>query len=159
MKMDLIDQLITEWHKERPDIDTSGMAIVGRIIRLGQLMSASAAESLKTHGLAYTDFDILATLRRKGRNNTLTPTELSKAVLLTSGAMTTALDRLERASLIQRKRSETDRRSHSITLTGKGCELAEAAAEDRFRDAAKWNAKLPAEFQSQLAKLLKLFNE
>ncbi len=158
MKNDLIDQLVAEWADERSDFDTSGMAIVGRIIRLGHLMSLSASETLKQHGLSYTEFDILATLRRGGSPYRLTPTQLSKTTLLTSGAMTAALNRLESMKLIRRKHSDTDLRSRSVTLTSKGVRLVEAAAADRFQEALTWTSNVAKEKQITLAKLLKALN-
>ncbi|MBV1907762.1 MAG: MarR family transcriptional regulator [Kangiellaceae bacterium] len=155
MKGDLIDQLISEWVEERVDLDTSGMAIVGRIIRLGHLMSSSASEVLKPHGLSYTEFDILATLRRKGSPYRLTPTQLSKTTLLTSGAMTAALNRLEKKELISRQHSDTDLRSRSVTLDKKGILLIEVAAVDRFEEASSWTTAISKETQFKFAKLLK----
>ncbi len=156
MKNDLIDQLIAEWADERTDFDTSGMAIVGRIIRLGNLMSLSASKTLKPHGLSYTEFDILATLRRRGLPYQLTPTHLSKTTLLTSGAMTAALNRLENMELIRRKHSDTDLRSRSVILTNKGVMLVEVAAVDRFQEALTWTSNIPKEKQIKLANLLKI---
>ncbi|MEM8770226.1 MAG: MarR family transcriptional regulator [Pseudomonadota bacterium] len=155
MDDDLIDALIAEWGATRPDFDTSGMEVVGRIIMLGHLMSISASDVLKIHNISYTDFDILATLCRQGPPYALTPSVLSRAVLLTSGAMTTALDRLERAGLITRRPSEEDRRSSVVSLTPRGRSTAEKAAVDRFGDAASWVADMPAEKRQRLAELLK----
>nr|XP_061801943.1 HTH-type transcriptional regulator PecS-like [Nerophis lumbriciformis] len=111
------------------------MGIVGRIMRLGRRFTEDANEAIKPQCLRYTDFDIIATLRRSGRPYRLTPVELCEAVVLTSGAMTAALERVERVKLIARQPSKTDRRVKAAVLTAKGVRVAEAAARLRFRAA------------------------
>ncbi|MEM7763362.1 MAG: MarR family transcriptional regulator [Pseudomonadota bacterium] len=154
----LMDTLVAEWARECPDLDASAMAVVGRIMRLGQRFEREAAAALKPLGLAYTDFDILATLRRSGAPYTLTPGQLGDAVLLTSGAMTAALERLEKAGLISRHTSATDRRSKAARLTKTGQRLAKKAAAARFDIAAQSVASLPARSRQQLIALLDKLN-
>ncbi|MEL7296624.1 MAG: MarR family transcriptional regulator [Pseudomonadota bacterium] len=150
----LMDTLVTEWAQECPDLDASAMAVVGRIMRLGQRFENEATRALKPLGIAYTDFDILATLRRSGSPYTLTPGQLADAVLLTSGAMTAALERLEKAGLISRHTSTTDRRSKAARLTNAGKKLAKNAAAARFDIATQAVASLPARSHHQLIALL-----
>jgi MarR family len=99
---DRIDHLLAEWHAERPELDAAAMAVVGRLLSIGRQLEARANAVLKPLGLHYTDLDVLATLRRGGRPYRRTPTELRNFVLITSGAMTACLDRLERNALIAR---------------------------------------------------------
>ncbi len=134
-KKDLVDQLIEDWQREAPTLDTSGMAIVGRVVQLGRLLEQRVQAKLKPYGLIYTDFDLLATLRRTGGEYCLTPTELRQSVLLTSGAMTAALDRLEGMGLIERVRNKSDRRSMSARLTPAGLALLDKVVQIRFDDA------------------------
>lgn len=136
MSEDLIDRLIKDWARERPDLDADAMAIVGRVIRAGRILEERAGKALKPFGLSYTDFDVIATLRRSGPPFQLAPKALSAAVLLTSGAMTAALGRLERARLIERARDEDDARIIWVKLTSRGARLADRAVEARFAEAA-----------------------
>ena len=85
---DLLDVLVEEWAVQKPDLDAKPMLVVGRIVRLANLMQSEVTRELRPFGLSYTDFDILATLRRKGKPYELTPSELADSVILTSGAMT-----------------------------------------------------------------------
>ena len=142
MTKDLVDRLIEDWRREAPSLDTSGIAIVGRIVQLGRLFENRINAKLKPFGLIYTDFDLLATLRRSGGDYCLTPTELRKSVLLTSGAMTAALDRLENMGLIERVRSKSDRRSMSAKLTPAGAALLEKLLVMRFDDAKEATSPL-----------------
>ncbi len=155
MEKDLIDALIGEWHQASPELNTDAMAVIGRLIHIGDHLKDSASQALKPHGLAYTDFDILATLRRSPSPHKLTPTELSNTVLLTSGAMTAALRRLEDKSLISRPSSTTDARIKAVQLTEAGSALAALAAKTRFEEASARANSLNTNEQDQLATLLR----
>lgn len=154
-KPDLLDELVDDWKVERPDIDARPMLVVGRILRLGQRMEMGVSRDLKPFGLHYTDFDILASLRRKGAPFQLTPTELSAAVLITSGAMTAALRRLEESKLVTRKADAHDRRVRHVALSAKGKKLIDKAIEVRFQQACDSLEGLSRTEQKQLAGLLK----
>ncbi len=155
MESDLVDQLIADWAREIPGLDTEAMRVVGRVLRLGRRFEARINEILKPHGLRYTDFDVLATLRRSGDPYCLAPKELLKSVVITSGGMTAALDRLTDAGLIERVMNSDDRRSMSARLTDKGKTLVEDLIVVRFRDAsASIDTLTPAE-QAKLGDLLR----
>ena len=152
---DLLDALVNDWERERPDLDASAMHVVGRVIRLAEIMRASAHQALKRFDLHYTDFDVLATLRRAGHPFTLTPTELSQSVLLTSGAMTAALGRLERKGLIERRPEERDGRIRTVILSGAGKDLIEDAVAHRFADAQRNLTGLKPSQKRELTELLR----
>jgi cytochrome b561 len=82
-------------------------------------------------------------------------TELADAVMLTSGAMTNRIDRLEESGLISRVADEKDRRRVFVQLTADGLELIEDAAEIRFQSATDALACLDQQQTSQLSKLLR----
>lgn len=160
LKDDLVDQLLSDWKRERPDLNAKPLAIVGRILHLGTLLEARATDCLRETGISYTEFDVLATLRRAGLPYCMTPTKLRKSVLLTSGAMTACLDRLERRELIVRHADPNDRRSLGVSLTKPGIKLINDIVALRFGEAKTAIAGLNAEEQSLLSRLLrKLTNE
>lgn len=130
--LDLVDNMIADWRRERPRAAPEAMLVVGRIIRLGRLYEGDVSRMLRTHGLSYSDFDVLATLRRSGEPYELTPTQLRKNVLLTSGAMTACLRRLESAGLVSRAAGQPDRRRLSAKLTPTGYDLVERLIDRRF---------------------------
>ncbi|MEM9171219.1 MAG: MarR family transcriptional regulator [Pseudomonadota bacterium] len=156
---DLTERLISQWASESPDLDVAAMAIVGRVMRLGRRFEYDAAAVLKPLGLVYTDFDILATLRRSGPPYELTPGELGEAVLLSSGAMTAALDRLSNAALIERPVNDYDRRIKSARLTAAGKRLSKRAAKARFAVAASAVDGLSRHERATLATLLKALGQ
>lgn len=152
---DRIDRLLAEWQAERPELDTAAMAVVGRLLSLGRQLEARANAALKPLGLHYTDLDVLATLRRSGRPYRLTPTQLRDSVLITSGAMTACLDRLEGNALIARVASPSDRRSSTAELTPAGRKLIDKAIVIRFEEAAQALEALSENERARLALLLK----
>ena len=152
---DVVDQLLRDWRRERPDLDASAMAVVGRILHLAGRLEARAEEVLKPTGLSYTDLDVLATLRRSGPPCRLKPTLLRRSVLLTSGAMTACLDRLEARGLLTRERDPDDRRALTAMLTDRGRELVDAAIGVRFAEAAGAVTSLNGQERDHLAALLR----
>ena len=114
---DRIDQIREQWRRERPGLDSSGFALVGRLLVLGKLLERRVSHALAPLDLALWAFDVLATLRRQGPPYRLTPTELSRETLLTPGAMTNRVDRLESAGLVRREAEPTDRRGVRVFLT------------------------------------------
>lgn len=152
---DLIDRLIADWKEERPELDADAMAVVGRLILLGNLLEKRASSALKPFGMHYTDLDVMATLRRSGAPYRLTPTKLLNSVLLTSGAMTTLLNRLEKAGYITREPDPKDGRVKAVKLTSQGITLIDEAIQIRFQEAKESIASLSGPESKQFEKLLK----
>ncbi|WP_296615858.1 MarR family transcriptional regulator [Sphingomonas sp.] len=152
---DIVDQLLRDWAHERPDLDVSAMAVVGRLLHLGGLLQAQAGERLRAFGIGYTELDVLATLRRSGAPYRLSPTALRKSVLLTSGAMTACLNRLEQRGLISRVSDEADRRSLVAMLTDQGVRLIDEAIASHFGGAERTVGGLDRTERAELARLLR----
>jgi DNA-binding MarR family transcriptional regulator len=126
---DVVDVIVEDWARERPGLDTTGKQVTGRIIRLSALIQQAFGESSKTVGLDNADFGILAALRRAGADRPITPTELARRRMMTSGGMTAALDRLERRGLVERMPNPDDRRGSLVRLTDEGRQAIEAAVD------------------------------
>jgi DNA-binding MarR family transcriptional regulator len=155
MKPDAIEEKLSQWARERPDLDPAGMKVVSRILLLSQHLKRNAARSLGKRGLNLWAYDVLATLRRQGEPYHLSPTELSRAVMLSPAAMTNRLDRLEDNGLIERHPDPDDRRALLIALTPAGREMADIAVTSRFEEAAKTVDCLTETEREQLTALLK----
>lgn len=119
---DHVDRLRGQWARELPDIDTEPMAIFGRAKRLSNLLAPSIEETFAGFGLDRGEFDVIATLRRSGPPYQLTPTEMYTTLMLSSGGLTHRLDRLEKAGLIERRKSKLDGRSVVVCLMPAGIE-------------------------------------
>lgn len=122
---DHIDAMIASWHEADPGLDASPLQVAGRVLRLAAVLRQRIDDALHPLGLSYGDFDVLNTLRREG--GTLSPTRLAAAALITSGAMTTRLNRLEERGFVRRTPDTSDRRSMPISLTPRGRRLARRA--------------------------------
>src|SRR5687767_1639902 len=100
---DAVDRILAQWDGERPDLDCSPMGIIGRISQLQREVYLAQRATFARHGLDVPSFDVLAALRRAGPPYELTPTALMRSALVTSGAITQRLDRLEEKGLITRE--------------------------------------------------------
>jgi DNA-binding MarR family transcriptional regulator len=135
MSQDSVDELLAAWKATRPELDPSPLGVIGRVLILAEYLQKSVEAALAEHHLTLGQFDILATLRRHAPRGGLTPGQLLQSVILSSGAMTSRLDKLERAELIHRRSDPTDRRGVIVELTGKGKRLIDQATRTRFAEA------------------------
>jgi DNA-binding MarR family transcriptional regulator len=143
---DAIDAVIEQWRRERPDADIWPMGILGRIVRLSRVLEREYRKFFAEHGLESWEFDVLTTLRRSGEPYELTASELLKASLVTSGAITNRIDRMEAKGLVERVRDQDDRRSVRIRLTPHGREVVDSLLELHFANAVRMLQPLdPAE--------------
>lgn len=152
---DHVDFIIEQWADEKPDMNTDAMALIGRIYRLYNYLASEVEACHKKQGLNYGEFDVLATLLRSGEPWTLTPTELFQSAMLSSGAMTNRLNRLEKAGLISRKPSDTDKRSMLVVLTFAGRAIAHRAVEAHMANLNRLTESLPEQDQQALGGLMK----
>ncbi len=127
--MDHVDGIIEEWERERPDLDVSPIGIVGRLHRLAAALTDELVEVYRQHGLGEGEFDVLAALRRAGEPFERAPGDLANHTMVTTGAMTKRVDRLEAAGLVSRRPSAVDGRGRVVALTEKGRETIDRAFE------------------------------
>ncbi|SFM59550.1 MarR family winged helix-turn-helix transcriptional regulator [Methylobacterium pseudosasicola] len=124
---DRASRAVVQWCRERPDLDPFPMEVLGRLTELAQVILRDRLNpAFAGFGLQQGEFDVLATLRRSGAPYALTPTALCDATMISSGGMTARIDRLEKASLIERQKHPTDRRGTLVALTDSGKELIDA---------------------------------
>ena len=124
---DAVDDILSQWQRERPDLDPSPMGIFGRIARLAVLQREASEERLAAFGINAAEFDVLATLLRSGSPYSLTPGRLAKSAMVTTGGMTGRINRLEAKGLVERDGNEADRRSIRVRLTEEGKRTTDAA--------------------------------
>lgn len=153
--MDKVDKILAQWERERPDLDCSPMAVIGRIGRLAHHLAREVSNELGQFGLTSWSFDVLATLLRAGQPYQLSPNELLQSLMITSGAMTNRIDQMERAGLVARAHNPDDRRSVLITLTPSGLELIEQAVAAHVANEHRILASLSGTDKAQLAGLLR----
>ncbi|MFF2086480.1 MarR family winged helix-turn-helix transcriptional regulator [Nocardia sp. NPDC058176] len=152
---DAVDLITEHWTNERPDVDVSPMAVVGRITRLSRVLEQDLKRFFAGHGLEFWEFDVLATLRRSGGTTGLTAGALNRAAMVTSGAITNRIDRLEAKKLVRRCPSPDDRRSVLVQLTDEGRELVDRLLPLHMANEQRLLATLDTAERTQLADLLR----
>ena len=152
--MDHAALVVQQWRAERPDLDTSPVLVIGRIHRIAAALTPELVAVYARHGLGEGDFDVLATLRRQGAPYSLTPGELGERTMVTSGAVSKRVDRLEARGLVRRRPSPSDGRSRTVALTPAGRRLIDAAMEDHVANEARLLAGLDSADRSALGDLL-----
>ncbi len=125
MENDKIDYIFEQWRQESPQLDISPLGIVGRVLRIARLLEKHRETVLAEYGLSVWSFDVVTTLRRQGKPYQLKPTDLYSLLMLSSGATTNRIDRLEQDGIVMRLRDPDDRRSVIVQLTPKGIQLAD----------------------------------
>ena len=152
---DGVDDRRQQWARELPDVDTRGMAILGRARRLTLLVRPQIDAILASHGLDAGEADVLFTLLRAGPPYRLRPTELFKSMMVSSGGMTHRLNKLSQEGLINRRPAEEDGRSLLGELREEGRRKAEAAFRDDMALETRLLAGLSDAEQEQLSALLR----
>jgi MarR family 2-MHQ and catechol resistance regulon transcriptional repressor len=122
------------------------------LMRSHRALSLLAAASIAKAGLGLTDFAALEALLHKGP---LTISEIQDKVLLASGSMTAAVDRLENLGLVVRKASPSDRRARVVELTPQGKRLAASCFEKHAKDLEALMSVLSEKEREQLYGLVK----
>jgi MarR family 2-MHQ and catechol resistance regulon transcriptional repressor len=111
-----------------------------------------ALQSLSSLDIGLSDFAVLNTLLHRGP---LTVNVIGASVLLTSGSITTAVDRLARQGLVKRRKHPRDRRAAVVHLTSKGEELIRPSSLAHQQTMADLISVLSTSEQTELRRLLK----
>lgn len=154
--LDGIEARRAQWQRELPDVDTVGMAVLGRARQVTLRVRPAIEAVFARHGVDTGEFDVLATLLRSGHPYIMRPTELFRSLMVSSGGLTSRLARLEKAGLIERRPSVNDARSLLVQLTRKGKQLATAAFRE---DMALERLLLAAMSEDELAVLASLLGK
>jgi len=151
---DQVDRIVGQWHAERPDLDPSPMAVIGRLSRAFVDVDTRLAATFTRHGLDSSSFDVLATLLRSGHPHQLAPADLARDALCSTSVVAQRLSKLEHRGLIARGPHPHAGRGTLVTLTSAGRDLIEEALPDHLlTEHLIVDGLSPAE-QTQLASLL-----
>jgi DNA-binding MarR family transcriptional regulator len=152
---DQIDRIVALWRSVRPDLDPSSTEVIGRIARMEYFVTRRVLQDLARHSINVGEFDVLAALRRKGEPYQLSPNQMQDMVLISSGALTNRINRLESAGLVKRSPDQDDRRGVNVTLTEKGLNVINDAVTHHLAAEAELLLPLDAAERQTLAALLK----
>jgi MarR family 2-MHQ and catechol resistance regulon transcriptional repressor len=122
------------------------------LFRAARAVERNALKSVTCLGLGLSDFAVLELLLHKGAQPV---NRIGRKVLLTSGSITTAVDRLEARGLVHRAVAEKDLRSRIVELTPEGRDLIEKAFAKHAADLEETMAEITPGERVELVKLLK----
>ena len=126
---DLVDRhsqtAFERWSFLDPDVEGA----VSRIMKLQRYLDRSLGETLSKNGLSHGEYKTLIQLAMADPPHRLSPGELSQHQMLSSGAMTNRLDRLEKSGFVRRLPDPNDRRGVLVELTDAGAEVLETAIQ------------------------------
>jgi len=131
------------------------MAVVGRISRIARRIDLAQRATFARYDLDPPAFDVLATLRRSGEPFALTAGDLMRSAMVTSGAITQRLDRLEARGLVRREPHPGDGRVVLVSLTPAGRELVDRVLPDHMATQERLLAGLTGQQRAALAHLLR----
>lgn len=152
---DGVDRILGQWHAEKPGLDVSPMAVIGRLSRAAHTVESRLAETFARHGLDASQFDVLATLLRSGAPYRIAPAELARDAMISTSAVAQRLNKLESRGLVQREANPADGRGTLVALTDAGKELVESALPDHLETERAIVATLSSAEKEQLALLLR----
>jgi DNA-binding MarR family transcriptional regulator len=152
---DLVDETVTAWCTELPELAGLPLELGRRIIRLAAVFESAANTELERLGLTKAEHQVLARLRGAGPPYRGKPNELTKSLALSAGGTTNVLHRLAAGGLVSRETDPDDRRSSWVRLTANGVHTAEAAVLATNRAHAELLDRLPASIARALADLLR----
>jgi DNA-binding MarR family transcriptional regulator len=152
---DEIDALAKSWQGHLSPPVVAALELSKRITLIGAVFEQALKAELSELGLTYAEFDVLAALMRGGEPYRMKPSELSRALMLTSGGTSNVLQRLAAVGLVERSKNAEDARSRFVQLTPSGLELASAAMRASVRAHTEAVAGVPEESVRQAADALR----
>ncbi|MCW2497099.1 MarR family transcriptional regulator [Jatrophihabitans sp.] len=152
---DEVDDIVAAWRRERADLDVAPLHVLSRVSRLASLLDQRRAEAFVEHGLQGHEFDVLSVLRRSGEPFELTAGELAALTHVTSGTMTSRLDRLVTRDFVSRHADPADGRLVRVRLTAVGRERVDAAFEALLTSERRLLATLDPAEQAHVADALR----
>jgi DNA-binding MarR family transcriptional regulator len=151
---DAVDRIVEQWAEVRPDVDFSPIEVVGRVSRLSRLIDRHLGRNFGEHGLQDWGYDVLATLRRNGAPYELTAGDLVAQTMVTTGAMTNRIDRLQDLGYVER-RPGADRRTVIVRLTDAGRAKVDEVVASHMATERDLLGALTPDQQGELAALLR----
>ena len=153
--VDIVDAFTAQWKAERPRLHIEPLAVWGRLKRSADLFEKRLSEVLDECGLKMSEFEVLAALVRGGSPYEARPTELTRSLIITPGAVTARLDNLKARGFITARSHPPDRRVQLVSLTAAGMDAFEPALERVTRECEAMLSALRDNAHKQLASSLR----
>ncbi len=152
--LDHVARIQAEWVRERPDLDVTPQGVIGRLHRLAAVLTEQLTVVYRRHGLGEGEFDVLAALRRAGAPYERAPGELALHTMVTTGAITKRIDRLEQDGLVTRRAVDEDGRRRVVALTDAGRRVIDQAFAEHMANERRLLEALDPDDAAQLERLL-----
>lgn len=153
--MDKVEEILSQWREQRPDLDVTAMGTVGRISRVSNLFASTMNKTFESHGINAAAFDVLATLRRAGKPYRRSIGEMMDWMMISSGSTSNRLQRLEKSGLIDRIVDQDDGRKAYVQLTKSGLRKIDEVVGDHVATQAKLVECLTEQERVTLEQVLK----
>jgi DNA-binding MarR family transcriptional regulator len=152
---DHVDSLLQRLDAAGAQLDLEVEGIVDRVSHINKRVHAALKETLSAYGITPEDWSVMTSLRLHGSDASTTPGALARDFDLSSGAMTSRLDRLEQLGFLRRLPDPDDRRAVRVELTDEGRAAWDAAIEVQGRKEAFFASALTKSEQRTLNELLR----
>ena len=154
-----IDETVTTWQEQRPDLDFVPMGYMLRFHAMAEAATAKIEIITKSHGLTIGEFDVLATLRRHGPASTLTPSYIAEVAMVSPSGLTHRLTQLEQSGHITRSADNSDRRSSLVSITTSGAAVADQIIAQIVEQSARMYDAIPAKDLQQFNHVISLVSQ
>lgn len=123
----IFSDLISQWEADFPGEDSTPVAIAMHLRHLHMLDQASLSEILMAFDVGIGEIDVLNYLRHQPAPHRLRPSDLAELCMVTTGAITGRIARLEQKGLVLRVPSSSDKRTVFVQMTDSGEKLLQAS--------------------------------
>ncbi|WP_305857034.1 MarR family winged helix-turn-helix transcriptional regulator [Balneatrix alpica] len=152
-----VDELFAQMKAHWPQAYAGSHAALLSLYRVHDALYRHHERILAQVGLQVADFEALTALRSQGAPYRLTPTELRRYLIMTSGGLTKVLKRLQQQAWVERPANPEDGRSQLVELTAAGLAIIEqamqAVIEQEHSLADCWSSSDSAQLQQWLEAL------
>jgi DNA-binding MarR family transcriptional regulator len=156
MAEDSVDPVVRDVTARYPVIDPEVEGVVDRVAAINKHLARALETTLTRQALNHGEYKLLVRIATRADGRPLSAGQLSRGLMLSSGAMTNRLDRLEVGGLIRRIRDDRDRRGVLVELTAAGRRTIDRAVEEQ---AGREAEALGALSQADLASLNRLLRK
>jgi DNA-binding MarR family transcriptional regulator len=118
--------------QQLPDDDVDLHVLFIGLFRLGRMLERDTQQIVRADGLETSDHQVLLALWLNGRDDPLSPTQLSNRIIQTSGGMSKTIQRLRTAGLVSFGPDPTTARGRLVRLTDRGAAMVERHYHERF---------------------------
>jgi len=154
MKKMPVSELLKELSHTWPEVYRKTNPFMLQLYRARDYYYDIYCEDIAPIGIQPGDFEVLASLRSSGSPFQLSPTDIYRSIICSSGGLTKILKRLHKAGLIKRVANKKDKRSSLVKLTAKGKRTIEAAMNAVLKTEKTLVASLTEKEKKQLYQLL-----